>query len=564
MHQNRRVVLFLILFLVTTLLAASTKPVESVTWSTQIHRLTTHDFFDGYSSITQLSNGVINVVWSKAALMGNLKIYYKNSSDYGNTWSMETNLTNIFDEYQDIGPSITQTSDETIWVVWSSNRPPPPQPPKPDFSIDASPKNLTIPQNSFNTSTIIITSLLGFNEPVNLLVFNEPENVTATLDPHTVTPPPNGTANSTLTVQVGNVAIPGNYTLVVSGRSPEQMHSVEIGLEIIESSTLEYGASSLVYSAEKEEEEDEAYSYFKLYYKISQDGGITWSNDTLLEPASPSEDRSPSIVQAMNGTIWIVWQSYRTGNSDIFCKTSSDGGGSWSDAANLTWSPYSDRSPSITQTMDGKIWVTWSSDRTGHWEVYYKNYNGTLWTDNTRLTYNDNIDTSPSILETFDETLWIFFSSSAESADDLNDIFYKYLSKGEVTWSDRIQFTTDASEDSWASTTQTRDTRMWIAWSSNRTGDMELFYRTSLVGDLAGPEDPPGSGQYPPDGIVDTYDLALVAEAYGKKQGDPDWDMYESADLTGPENPPDCRRYPPDGIIEVYDLAAVGKNYDET
>jgi hypothetical protein len=102
----------------------------------------------------------------------------------------------------------------------------------PDFSISASPTSLTIQQGSSGSSTITITSINGFNQPVQLSVSGAPSGVTATLSPSQVTPPAGGTATSTLTVSVSTTATPGNYPLTVTGTNGTITHNVNIPLEI--------------------------------------------------------------------------------------------------------------------------------------------------------------------------------------------------------------------------------------------------------------------------------------------------------------------------------------------
>ena len=43
----------------------------------------------------------------------------------------------------------------------------------------------------------------------------------------------------------------------------------------------------------------------------------------------PSWDYAPAIVQAADGTLWAVWTSWRSGNEDLWYKTSADGGATW-------------------------------------------------------------------------------------------------------------------------------------------------------------------------------------------------------------------------------------------
>jgi len=102
----------------------------------------------------------------------------------------------------------------------------------PEFSITASPTSLTIQQGSSGSSTITITSINGFNQPVQLSVSGAPSGVTATMSPSQVTPPAGGTATSTLTVSVATTATPGSYTLTVTGTNGTLTHSTNLTLKI--------------------------------------------------------------------------------------------------------------------------------------------------------------------------------------------------------------------------------------------------------------------------------------------------------------------------------------------
>jgi hypothetical protein len=133
----------------------------------------------------------------------------------------------------------TQTASSTtvsvvplVGTIVVHPTPTPPPPPAPDFSIMASPTSLAIQQGISGTSTITITSINGFNQPVQLTVSGAPSGVTATLSPQQVTPPAGGSTTSTLTVSVSTTATPGTYTLTVTGTSSALIHSTYISLEI--------------------------------------------------------------------------------------------------------------------------------------------------------------------------------------------------------------------------------------------------------------------------------------------------------------------------------------------
>ena len=280
---------------------------------------------------------------------------------------------------------------------------------------------------------------------------------------------------------------------------------------------------------------------YQIFYKTSSDFGASWSNDTQLT-FDLSFNLKPEVYQLSNGSIWVVWHSDRTGDYELYLKTF-DAGSSWSSDTRLTTDPDLDKMPSVVETSDGLIWLVWSSDRTGKGDIYYMVYNGSVWSEATQLTSGPNIDTNPDALQTLDDKIWIFFSSRQSSESATDDIYYICSSDNGATWSGDVQFTTDSNDDMWPSAIQARDTRIWVVWTSDRAGqpdwgNWDIYYRTSLVGDVN------------EDGVVDILDLSLIGMAYGTFEGQPGYNP--DADINV------------DGVVDGRDLALVTRNFGET
>jgi hypothetical protein len=281
---------------------------------------------------------------------------------------------------------------------------------------------------------------------------------------------------------------------------------------------------------------------YEIFYKTSPDFGASWSNDTQLTFDS-SFNLKPEVYQLSNGSIWVLWHSDRSGDYELYLKTSSDAGSSWSSDTRLTADPNLDKMPSVFETSDGLIWLVWSSDRTGKGDIYCMVYNGSAWSEATQLTSGPNIDTNPNALQTLDDKIWIFFSSRQSSESATDDIYYMCSSDNGVTWSGDVQFTTDSYDDMWPSAIQARDTGIWVVWTSDRAdqpdwGNWDIYYRTSLVGDLN------------EDGVVDILDLSIIGMAYGSFEGMPGYNADADVNV--------------DGIVDGRDLALVTINFGET
>jgi hypothetical protein len=98
----------------------------------------------------------------------------------------------------------------------------------PDFCLSASPSSLTIQQGSSGSSTLTVTSLNGFNSPVNLTLSGCPTDSACILSSISVTPPSGGSATSKLTVNVVSTTEASTYSLTVTGTSGPSTRSTTV------------------------------------------------------------------------------------------------------------------------------------------------------------------------------------------------------------------------------------------------------------------------------------------------------------------------------------------------
>lgn len=208
-----------------------------------------------------------------------------------------------------------------------------------------------------------------------------------------------------------------------------------------------------------------------IYYRFLD--GSSWSVETRLT-TDAQNDMNPSVTQAMDGKIWVVWETDRKLlDEDIYYRIFD--GVSWTNDTALCTELFPDKNPSVTATQDGKIWVVWSSIRTGDPEIFYKTFNGSAWSTEYQLTSDQNMDDEdPSVMQAMDGTVWVVWSKKSKAKTD--DIYYKTFDG--LTWSDDIKLTTDSYIDSNPAITQSMNGRIWVTWNSNRkAANMNVFYK---------------------------------------------------------------------------------------
>jgi len=303
---------------------------------------------------------------------------------YATEWSPDTRLT--WDESLDWAPSIAQSQDGRIWIVWHS------------FEIDSNPDILYKVYNGSSTFPWSPVKELTTNPGVD-----RTPSITTTAD--------------------------GDIWVVWSSNRTGN---------------------------------------YKVYYKIHN--GISWSPDTRLT-ADPSKDEFPSVMEDKDGDIWVVWSSNRNGKDQIYYQVYN--GSSWQPCGQLTPGDESDWDPSIMQAQDGKIWLVWVRDEELFYKVFFKNMTDIVL--GTPLTVDFNMDMHPSIMQAQDGKIWVTWDSIRPMGDLDNWDIYCKIYNG--SWSEK-RITSDPADDLMPAIMQATDGKIWIAWTSTRLDNFDIYYKT--------------------------------------------------------------------------------------
>lgn len=228
---------------------------------------------------------------------------------------------------------------------------------------------------------------------------------------------------------------------------------------------------------------DDRNGYYDIYFKKSDDAGNTWSPDIRLTNNTTTSNY-PSI-DASGNIIIIVWQDSRHSNYEIYSKRSTDGGNTWEPDFRLTNNSSFSEWPSVT--ISGSIVnVAWEDNRDGNKEIYskYSTDGGTSWSGDNRLTNNSSPSTSVSASSegNFVDLTW------SDQRDGNWEIYYKYSADGGVTYSSDLRLT-NATGNSWSPSVHSYDSFIHVCWQDARNGGTEIYYKLSTDGGSTWSED---------------------------------------------------------------------------
>ncbi len=112
----------------------------------------------------------------------------------------------------------------------------------------------------------------------------------------------------------------------------------------------------------------------EIYYRKSEDGGDSWTPVQRLT-WTPDTSWVPVIAVDSSDYLHVVWYDSTPGNFEIYYKMSENGGDSWSAAQRLTWTSGPSQFPAIAVDSSDSLHVVWHDLTPGNLEIYYKRKN---------------------------------------------------------------------------------------------------------------------------------------------------------------------------------------------
>ncbi len=213
---------------------------------------------------------------------------------------------------------------------------------------------------------------------------------------------------------------------------------------------------------------------------------ITWSLPQRFT-STIDNDQQPELLQALDGTSWLFWQTStfdNPGNPDIHYRTFD--GSTWASEQSLVTHPKQDVAPSAAQLPNGTIFLSFSSNRTGNFDIFLKKYNpGSGWSTEAQMTTNTNDEVISSLLGASDGSLWLFWDRKSPTT---GDIYYKTYRQASG-WSVETQLTSNSLPDRQPEALQTRDGKIWLAWSrvmDQQLKKINILYQTYSGGTWSG------------------------------------------------------------------------------
>ena len=211
----------------------------------------------------------------------------------------------------------------------------------------------------------------------------------------------------------------------------------------------------------------------EIYYKSSSNGGASW---TPLRRLSNTVGASLTPVVAVSGAnVHVAWSDTTSGNEEIYYKSSSNGGVNWTGVRRLTWTSGVSKRPALA-FGGSTLHLVWDDSTPGNKEIYYKSSGngGANWSAIRRLsTTNGNSYAAAIAVERFE------YPRGVERFDPGNfEIYTKSSNSGGGSWSSLRRLST-TSGASMTPAIVVNGSDVQLSWADSTTGNFEIQYKSS-------------------------------------------------------------------------------------
>jgi hypothetical protein len=213
---------------------------------------------------------------------------------------------------------------------------------------------------------------------------------------------------------------------------------------------------------------------YEIYYKKSTNGGTSWSTKRLTYNSGDSY--SPAITVDSNNQIHVAWTDRTPGNWEIYYKKSTNGGATWT-AKRLTYNSGSSSNPAIAAGSNNHIQVVWEDKTHGNTEIYYKKSTngGGAWTTK-RLSYNSGVSTGPDIAVDLNNNLHVAWMDYTP----INaEIYNKRSTDGGASWT-TTRLTWNSGQSYYPAIGVDSDNNIHVVWWDRTPGNSEIYYRKGI------------------------------------------------------------------------------------
>lgn len=198
-------------------------------------------------------------------------------------------------------------------------------------------------------------------------------------------------------------------------------------------------------------------------------------HSTWVTRDAPADD-FPSLVETKDGVLWMAYQTWNSDQDRVFVRRMVNG--EWSTPEAIS-APGDIFRTAIAQDGAGRVWVVWSEQANGNFDLQARSFDGKSWSRQEKLTTAANSDIYHTMAAGKNGNLFLAWQSSRAGNFDI----YMRVFNGK-SWGPELQVSNDAANDWEPALAVAPNGAVTIAWDTYAKGNYDIAVRTFQNGKL--------------------------------------------------------------------------------
>ena len=188
----------------------------------------------------------------------------------------------------------------------------------------------------------------------------------------------------------------------------------------------------------------------------------TWSAPIPVTAAQQDVMRTTVAVDGRK-RVWVFWSANRKGNFDIYAR--SYAGGRWSSELRLTSDPGPDLNPVAATDAKGRVWLAWQGFRNDNLEILAAAQNGDRFTREAVVSFSRASDWDPAIAASRGGEVAVSWDTYDKG--DYDVWFRRLRLEGEVRMEAPAAVAASQNFEARSSIAYDAENRLWVAYEAS-------------------------------------------------------------------------------------------------
>jgi len=189
----------------------------------------------------------------------------------------------------------------------------------------------------------------------------------------------------------------------------------------------------------------------------------SWGTPYAASAARQDVYRAAAAVDG-DGRLWVVWSAQVRGNFDLFARSRQ--GGSWGEEVRITHDPGADLEPVAVTDSAGAVWIAWQGQRSGNLDVLAARQRGGGFSKEERVSTSASSDWDPQIAAASNGDVAVAWDTYDKGDYDVYARRMRFAS-GRVALDPPVAVAASVKFEARPSVAFGRDNRLWVTYEES-------------------------------------------------------------------------------------------------